>query len=45
MPTQEVSLTWRQWLGDDWGFNIRGEGLHNKIYDRVGVTTGVFKEF
>jgi YaiO family outer membrane protein len=44
-PSEEVSLTWRQWLEDDWGFNIRGEAYHNPYYSRFGVTSGVFKEF
>lgn len=45
LPVQEISLTWRQWLGEDWGFNIRTEGYHNPNYNRIGVTTGIFKEF
>jgi YaiO family outer membrane protein len=43
--SQQVSLELRQWLGEDWGFDIRGEGYHNPNYNRVGGNLGVFKEF
>ncbi len=35
----------RQWVGDDWGFNIGTEYYTNPYYDRYGGTFSVFKEF
>lgn len=43
--SQDGSVTWKQWLGEDWGFNARGELYHNPFYSRTGFTLGVFKEF
>jgi YaiO family outer membrane protein len=39
------SLSWRQWLGEDWGFNLAGEYYKNPFYDRTGTIVSVFKEF
>ena len=43
--SQQLSLELRQWLGEDWGFDARGEQYHNPNYDRTGINLGVFKEF
>jgi len=43
--SQEVSITWRRWLGTNWGFNVVGEFYHNPFYTRGGSTFGFFKEF
>lgn len=40
-----LSLDWRQWLGEDWGFHLRAEHYGNPNYDRNGFNLGVFKEF
>lgn len=46
-PYQEVSLTWRQWVGDTWGFNIRGTFFKSspESYNETGVWVGLFKTF
>jgi YaiO family outer membrane protein len=43
--SQQVSLELRQWLGEKWGFDVRGEEYHNPNYNRIGLNLGVFKEF
>ncbi len=43
--SQTISLEWRQWLNDDWGFDARGEQYHNPNYDRTGINLGIFKDF
>ncbi len=44
-PSQVVSATWKQWLGDDWGFNSVAEYYHSSVYQRTGVSIGFFKSF
>lgn len=44
-PSQVVTVTWRQWIGNDWGTNIVAEGYHNRFYDRSGFSIGLFKDF
>jgi YaiO family outer membrane protein len=43
--SKSIGLNWRQWLGDDWGFNAGTEYYDNPYYDRTGGTFSVFKEF
>lgn len=43
--SHEASLNWRQWLGEEWGFNLRGEFYHNPSYIRRGIALGIFREF
>lgn len=43
--SHDVSLNWRQWLGEDWGLNLRGEFYHNPSYVRRGIALGIFREF
>lgn len=43
--SQTASLTWRQWLGRDWGVRVSAEYYHNPTYQRVGVEFGVFRDF
>jgi YaiO family outer membrane protein len=43
--SQEVSLTWRKWAGKNWGINAVGEYYHNPIYERGGISVGIFKDF
>ena len=43
--SQAVSLELRKWVSTDWGFDTRGEFYHNPIYDRTGITFGVFHDF
>jgi YaiO family outer membrane protein len=44
-PFQEVSLTWREWVRPDIGFNLVGYGFQSDPYDQLGFELGVFKEF
>jgi|SRR5579872_3964730 len=44
-PSQNVTITWRQWTGKTWGFNLVGEYYHNPFYERGGGSFGFFKEF
>ena len=43
--SQEVSFTWRRWVGKSWGINAIGEYYHNPSYERGGASFGIFKEF
>lgn len=44
-PSQTGTITWRQWVGRNWGFNIVGNFYRNPYYRRGGGTVGFFKEF
>lgn len=44
-PIQDVSLTWRKWIGRTWGVNFVGEYFHSPYYVRGGSTLGFFKDF
>lgn len=43
--SKNAGLNWRQWLGDDWGFNLGYEYYTNPFYHRNGGIVSVFKEF
>jgi YaiO family outer membrane protein len=43
--SQTASLTWRHWLGRDWGFRASAEYYHNPTYQRVGIEFGLFRDF
>lgn len=43
--SQEVTGTWRRWIGKKWGFNLVGDYYHNPYYSRYGPTLGVFEDF
>lgn len=43
--SQALTLTWRKWLGYNWGFNLVGDYYHNPFYTRGGSSVGFFKEF
>ncbi|MYN02324.1 YaiO family outer membrane beta-barrel protein [Pseudoduganella sp. DS3] len=40
-----ASATWRKWLGQDYGFQLRVEAYHNPYYNRRGMEAALFKEF
>ena len=40
-----ASITWREWLQQDWGSNVVVERYDNPFYQRNGITVGIFKEF
>jgi YaiO family outer membrane protein len=44
-PSQNVTITWRQWTGKNWGFNLVGDFYHSSFYERGGGSFGFFKEF
>jgi YaiO family outer membrane protein len=44
-PSQTAALTWRQWAGKDWGFDLVVNFYHSPFYHRGGGSFGFFKEF
>ena len=44
-PSQNVTITWRQWTGKNWGFNLIADYYHSPFYERGGGSFGFFKEF
>jgi YaiO family outer membrane protein len=43
--SEVVTLTWRQWLTQEWGFRVSAEYYNNPFYERHGVEIGVFRDF
>jgi YaiO family outer membrane protein len=43
--SETLTITWRKWMGPDWGFNFVGDYYHSPFYLRGGSTFGFFKEF
>jgi YaiO family outer membrane protein len=43
--SQTLTVTWRQWIGKNWGANFVGDYYHNPSYERGGATLGFFREF
>ena len=43
--SQTLTLTWRKWMGPNWGFNVVGDYYHSPFYMRGGSSFGFFKEF
>ncbi|HXW89098.1 MAG TPA: YaiO family outer membrane beta-barrel protein [Terriglobales bacterium] len=43
--SQTLTLTWRKWIGTNWGFNLVGDYYHSPFYQRGGTSFGLFKEF
>lgn len=44
-PNYDVAVTWKQWLGSDWGFNAVADYYNSDVYQRVGGSLGFFKQF
>ena len=44
-PVQDYTVTWRQWVGFNWGFNFVAERYQNPYYTRTGGTIGFFLDF
>ena len=43
--SQTLTITWRQWAGKNWGFNLVADYYHSPFYQRGGGSLGLFKEF
>lgn len=43
--SQTLTITWRQWVGENWGLNLVGDYYHSPFYQRGGTSVGFFKEF
>ena len=43
--SQNLTITWRQWTGKNWGFNFVADYYHNPFYQRGGGSFGFFREF
>ncbi|MFZ0214095.1 MAG: YaiO family outer membrane beta-barrel protein [Candidatus Acidiferrales bacterium] len=43
--SQTATLTWRQWTGKKWGFNLVADAYHSPFYRRGGVSFGFFRDF
>jgi YaiO family outer membrane protein len=43
--SQNLTITWRQWAGKNWGFNLVADYYHSPYYQRGGGSFGFFKEF
>lgn len=43
--SQTFTVTWRQWLGKNWGVNLVGDYYHSPYYERGGASLGFFREF
>jgi YaiO family outer membrane protein len=43
--SQTLTVTWRKWIGNGWGFNFVGDYYHSPYYTRGGSSFGFFKEF
>lgn len=43
--SQTITVTWRKWMGNNWGFNFVTDYYHNPFYNRGGSSVGFFREF
>jgi len=43
--SQSLTITWRQWTGKNWGFDLIADYYHSPFYERGGGSFGLFKEF
>jgi YaiO family outer membrane protein len=43
--SQELTVTWRQWVRRNWGINLIADYYRNPYYIRGGSSIGIFKEF
>lgn len=43
--SQTLTVTWRQWVGTNWGINLVGDSYHSPFYVRGGASFGFFREF
>ncbi len=43
--SDELTLVWREWVSNDYGFNVRLQHYSNPFYDRDGVEFSLFLDF
>ena len=43
--SETLTITWRKWIGTNWGLNLVGDYYHSPFYMRGGSSFGFFKEF
>lgn len=43
--SESLTITWRKWLGPNWGINFVGDYYHSPFYTRGGTTLGFFRDF
>lgn len=43
--SRDVSLTWKHWVHEKWGIQVRAARYSNPLYRRAGFETGFFREF
>src|SRR5579863_781501 len=43
--SQTLTVTWRQWVGRNWGVDLVGDYYHSPFYVRGGTSFGFFREF
>lgn len=41
----ELTLQWRQWINQRWGYVVGAQGYRNPYYSRVGISAGIFMDF
>jgi len=44
-PEHDITGTWRQWIGPNWGVSLVMEQHQEPTYHRIGGTAGVFLDF
>jgi YaiO family outer membrane protein len=44
-PSTLLMVNWREWYGPDYGLHVIAEYYDSDVFNRTGVTIGVFKEF
>jgi len=43
--SQTLTVTWRRWVGTNWGLNLVGDYYHSPFYVRGGASFGFYREF
>jgi YaiO family outer membrane protein len=43
--SQSVTLSWKEWIGQDWGAEVKVVQYRNPNYQRTGVDAGAFVDF
>lgn len=44
-PSTLLTFNWREWLNNDFGMHMIAEYYTSDVFNRTGITIGVFKEF